>query len=270
MKPHLLLNLFLAAVVAVLGTVVWLNPAPKETSYPLSSQKAEAVTHISIEKPNQPPLTLEKTGDRWRVTAPFSARADNARIGRLLGLLSATSTHRLPATDLARFELDHPLLRLTLGDQRFEFGALNPLTQQQYVATQGSIYLIDPRLAVDAYAKSFDLADKKLLTDNEQPVAFDLPGLKLVRDGNGRWNAPQFGQDSLNRYADEWKNAYALLVQPYDGTKPQQTLRLRFADGRTVNFALLQEQPDFVLLREDEKLQYHFPPQMKARLLEIK
>lgn len=270
MKPRLLLNLFLSAVVAVLGTLLWLNPAPKETTHPLSSLKAEAVKQIRIEKPDQPPLTLEKSGDRWRITAPFSTRADSARIGRLLGLLSASSTERFTATDLARFELDHPLLSLTLGGQRFDFGAINPLNQQQYVATGGSVYLIDPRLAVDAYAKSFDLADKKLLAENEQPTGFDLPELKLERDGNGKWNAPQFGQDSLNRFADEWKNAYALLVQPYDGSKPLRSLRLRFADGRTVNLAVLQEQPDFVLLREDEKLQYHFPPELKTHLLQPK
>lgn len=268
MKPRLWLNLFLSAVVAVLGTLAWLNPAPRETAYPLSSLRAETVKQIRIEKPGQPPMTLEKTGGRWRVTAPFAARADEARIGRLLGLLAATSTERFPATDLARFELDRPLLSLTLGGQRFDFGALNPLTQQQYVASGGSVYLIAPQLAADAYAKAFDLADKKLLADNEQPAGFDLPGLQLARDGKGNWNAPRFGQDALNRYADQWKNAYALLVQPYDGSKPLQTLSLHLADGKTVELAVLQEQPDFVLLRRDEALQYHFPPELKARLLQ--
>lgn len=270
MKPRLLLNLFLAAVVAVLGTVVWRSPAPKETAHPLSALKAEAVQRIHIEKPGQPPLALEKSAGRWRITAPFSARADEARIGRLLGLLSAVSAERFPAVDLGRFELDHPLLSLTLGSQRFDFGALNPLTQQQYVATNGSVYLINPQLAADAYAQAFELADKKLLADNEQPVGFDLPGLKLERDAEGKWNAPRFGQDALNRYADEWKNTYALMVQPYDGTKPLQTLRLRLADGRTIDLAVLQEQPDFILLRQDQKLQYHFPPELKTRLLQPK
>jgi len=274
MKARLLLNLALAAAVIALALAVWLDPAPKASAYPLSTLKPETVGKIRIDKPGQPAVVLEKTAAGWRLAAPFAARADAARTERLLALLSLTASERFAATDLARFELDKPLLSLALGPQRFDFGGLNPLTQQQYVATQDSVYLLDPRAAVDAYAKAADFAAKGLLAPGEQPVGFDLPSHKLERDGNGKWSAtpplPEVGQDGFNRFADEWRNASALLVQPYDGSKPLAALRLHLADGRSLELRVLQEQPDFVLLRQDEKLQYHFLPQMRERLLQPK
>ncbi|MGD9788134.1 MAG: DUF4340 domain-containing protein [Sulfuricellaceae bacterium] len=274
MKARLLLNIALAAAVIVLTLAVWLDPAPKASAYPLSSLKAETVRQIRIDKPGQAAVALEKTAAGWRLAAPFAARADALRPERLLALLSATSPERFAATDLARFELDKPLLTLTLGKQRFAFGALNPLSQQQYVATDGYVFLIDPQIASDAYVKAADFAAKSLLAANEQPIGFDLPERKLERNGNGKWSAtpplPDANQDALNRFADEWRNASALLVQPYDGSPPLHRLRLQLADGRRLNLAVIQERPDFVLLREDEKLQYHFLPEMASRLLQPK
>ncbi len=274
MKARLLLNIALAAAVIALALAVWLDPAPQASAYPLSGLEPETVRQIRIDKPGQAAVVLEKTAAGWRLAAPFAARADAIRPERLLALLSVTSPERFAATDLARFELDKPLLTLTLGSQRFAFGGLNPLSQQQYVATGGNVFLIDPQLASDAYVKAADFAAKNLLAPNEQPIGFDLPERKLERDGNGKWSAipplPDVTQDGFNRFADEWRNASALLVQPYDGSKPLRGLRLHFADGRGLNLAVIQERPDFVLLREDEKLQYHFLPQMAERLLQPK
>ena len=64
---------------------------------------------------------------------PFEARADRSQVERLLELTSAASKEKLAATDLARFDLDRPSLTVTLGDQRFAFGTVNPLNQEQYV-----------------------------------------------------------------------------------------------------------------------------------------
>lgn len=274
MKSRLLLNIALAAAVIVLSLVAWLNPGPKTDTYPLSNIKPDTVRQIRIDKPGQPTVVLEKTTTGWRLASPFAARADAIRPERLLALLSVTSPAHFAATDLARFELDKPLLTLTLGKQRFDFGGLNPLSQQQYLATDGNVFLIDPQVASDAYVKAADFAAKHLLAPNEQPVGFDLPERKLERDSSGKWSAapplPDANQDSLNRFADEWRNASALLVQPYDGSKPLLRLRLHLTGGRSLNLAVIQERPDFVLLREDEKLQYHFLPQMAERLLQPK
>jgi len=43
---------------------------------------------------------------------------------------------------------------------------------------------------------------------------------------------------------------------------------VRLANGKTVQFHILQREPDLVLLRGDENMQYHLPGGVGNRLLE--
>jgi hypothetical protein len=272
MKSRIFLNLALAGLVAALSLLVWLKPKPMApTEFKLSTLASASINRIAIERPDQPAIVLEKDLTGWRLSAPFQARAEGTTVGRLLEILSAASLQRFPATDLGRFQLDPPLLRLTLNEQEFSFGTQNTLTGEVYVATRGGVHPVAPSYLVHAMKMPADFAARTLLAEEEKLSGFEFADLKLNQNDEGKWLAsparPNWSQDDINRWVDEWRHASSLITQPYDGTAPLESLTLRLGNGKLVNCKILRREPELVLLREDEKLQYHFPAEIGKRLL---
>lgn len=272
MKSRILLNLALAALVAVLILLVWLKPRPAvPQEFKLSTLASASINRIAIEKPGQPAIVLQRNPAGWRLSAPFQARAEGAAVGRLLEILAATSLQRFPATDLGRFQLDTPLLRLTLNDQEFSFGTQNTLTGEVYVATNGGVHPVAPSYLAHALKIPADFAAHAFLAEEEKPAGFEFADLNLSQNSDGKWSAspgrPNLSQDDINRWVDEWRHASSLVTQPYDGTPAQESFTLRFGDGKLIPCKILRREPELVMLREDENLQYHFPAEVGKRLL---
>ncbi|MDD5329839.1 MAG: DUF4340 domain-containing protein [Sulfuricella sp.] len=272
MKRRILLNLALAALVAALALFVWLKPKPAgPAEYRLSTLSAADIGRIAVEKPGQAPIVLEKHPSGWRLAQPFPARADGEAVARVLETLAATSAQRFPAADLGRFQLDRPLLRLSLGGQQFSFGTQNPLTGGVYVATGGNVFLIAPRHLAGALRLPADFASHAFLAEDERLAGFESDNLTLSQAQDGKWSSspahPEWSQDDLNRWADEWRHASSLITQPYDGTPPVAAFTLHLRGGKTLSGKILRREPELVLLREDENLQYHFPAEVGRRLL---
>jgi len=272
-KRQLWVNLGLAVAVAALAWLFFLKPetSPDSALYKLSLLNATQVDEISIALAHQPQVVLRKKPNGWFVTEPFSARADALRVDSLLGLLSAQSEKRLAAQDLARFELDKPLARVKLGAQEFVFGATQPLTNQLYVLTQGAVYLISPVYFIDVAKPAQTLISKQLLADEEVPVAFEFPHFTLKRE-NATWRmTPQTDaptQDTVNTFADEWRHALAMSVQPTSALQSTMTVRVRLQSGKSVTVFVARDANDWLLLREDEHLAYRFSASAGKTLLE--
>ncbi|BAN36429.1 hypothetical protein SCD_n02629 [Sulfuricella denitrificans skB26] len=272
MKYRILLNLVLAALVAALILLVWLKPKPTvQTEFKLSTLASASVKRITIEKPGQPAIVLQNNPAGWRLIAPFQARAERTTVGRLLEILAATSLQRFPATDLGRFQLDNPLLRLTINDQKFSFGTQNTLTGEVYVATNGGVHLVAPSYLVYTMKMPADFAARAFLAEEEKLAGFEFVDLNLSQNSDGKWSVsparPNWSQDDINRWVDEWRHASSLVTQPYDGTPAQESFTLRLGDGKLIPCKILRHEPELVILREDEKLQYHFPAEIGKRLL---
>lgn len=263
MKHRLWINLALAVVVSVLvWTVFFKHEKPGNQGYALSQLDAASVNEIILAPANRPRIVLAKRKGEWFVTEPRLARADTARVDSLLGLLTARSEKRLPANDLARFQLDQPLARVRVGGQEFAFGGSQPLSNQLYVLTGGAVYLVSPVYFVDAAKPLPDYTSKALLADKEIPVGFDFAQFKLNRiDGNWQMTpqTPKFSQDQANTFADAWQHAIANAVFPMSSLQSTETLKLKFKSGLQADISVLREPDKITLWRSDEKLAYQFP-----------
>lgn len=273
MSSRLWVNLALALAVAALAWLVFFKPEPIDSSkHKLSTLAPASINEITIAPAQRPHVVLTKRAGNWFVTAPFAARADAVRMDSLLGLLSAESGQRFAAQDLARFELDHPLASVKIGSQEFSFGGVHPLSNQLYVLTQGAVYLISPVYFVDVAKQPTDYAAKQLLDAGENPVAFEFATFKLTRT-DGKWHkepvdaAPS--QDDANKFADEWRHAQALAVSQPHAFKATEHITLRFASGKTLKLQAAQQEQEWVVLREDEKLAYHFTLDAARRLRDL-
>jgi hypothetical protein len=275
MKSRLLHNIVLALVVAGLALFLLLKPEKAgPQKFRLSQLQAGAITQVTLAPAKRDTIVLEKRGEDWRMSAPFPARADANRVASTLEILQAQSETRLPAQDLQKFELDQPFVRLRVKDQakeqEFIFGGRQPVSNQIYVATEGHVYLVSPTYLMDVVRGPGDFASKKLLAESDSIAGFAMPELKLTLK-DGRWqrepNDGKLSADQLNRYADEWRLALAMSVDKASDAKPLERLRLTLASGKTVAISLIARDPEVVLRREDEALDYRFPRDVGERLL---
>ncbi|MEI7969357.1 MAG: DUF4340 domain-containing protein [Betaproteobacteria bacterium] len=274
MKRSLLVNVVLALFVAALGTWMTLKPGdtPKE-EFRLSSLKRGDVRTIRISRKDLPEFVLERQGKDWVQTAPFKARTDSSQTGRLLDLAVATSRRKLPAQDLARFELDAPFARLTLDTTTFAFGTVNSLTNEQYVLAGDGVFLISPAFGFGLPTRRDSLASHMLLGEGEVPAGIETPQVSVVtRDGRLALSpappeAERPSQDDLQHWVEQWRFASSLVTQEAPAPVNGESVKVILKGGRVIEFVITQRQPQLLLVRRDENLQYAFPADQAARLL---
>ena len=263
MRQQAWVNLGLALGVLALTWLVFFKSATVENAdgYKLSTLNAAQIDQINIAAANRPRIVLRKNQNTWFIAEPFHARADPVRVESLLGVLSAQSEKRFSTQDLARYALDKPLVQLQLGAQTFAFGGVQALSNQLYVLTRGAVYLISPVYFVDMTKPATDFISKQLLDAQEIPIAFEFPHYTLIRQ-NGTWRmTPQtarFTQDSANILADEWSHAQANAITQSPNFKTTERITLRFASGKSLILLAAQQGQEWVVLRQDTQLAYHF------------
>jgi hypothetical protein len=281
MKKRWILNLVLLAIVA--GIVAFLYMQPKKVSetseYEVSSLKLADFTQVKVEFPAQAPVTFEKVDGLWRMTAPYKMRADQASVNRILSIIAAKSLEKLPADNPAKYGLDNPLIRLkltnTAGEQVFVFGTHNPVSEEQYVAYQGAVYLLPTNYAEAAATQPIEMIDKAPLSSAESKLiagfAFsnleqwqEQGGLDMHQE-NGQWKVSlakaKPTQNELNEWLDAaWTHAQAGSVELYkpDRKATYPGFDVLFKDGKKVHFDKIQEAPELLLARPDEGLVFHF------------
>jgi hypothetical protein len=274
--------LALFVVVAALGVWVYVAPAPHKVDSIALSQLTPADVHrISFMRGEQSAgvqadaqratVVLERTGATWRITAPFAARAEPFQVERLLSILDARASTRLPARELAQYGLDKPSGRLTLDTQAFSFGGANPLTREQYVLTNDAVYAIPLSQRTTLPGDVDALLARALFGSDEYPVRFALPRFSMTLDA-GRWRLePDAGEttpDERNAWVDAWRNASAVRVARATPRPAASQITVALKDGREISIGIVQRDPELILSRRDEGLEYSFLSDYAKRLLE--
>ena len=275
----------LAAIVVALSAWLYYRPQPDASpSHAMSSVRPDTVRQVRLERfvdvevsaaqRNTPPrgfvVVLERKGGEWRMMFPVAARADAFQTERLLSILQARSTVRYPATDVARYGLDQPVARLTLDGETFIYGAVNATTREQYVATRESVYVVPLNYAAALPRNPDVLIAREVLARTEVPVRFELSEFSAVLDG-GTWRvtppAVEASADERNAWVDRWRKASAINALRHDGRAAKEHVKVQLADSKTIDIGILQREPELVLVRGDEGVQYHFFGREAKRLL---
>lgn len=284
MKSRWLINLALLILVAALGTFVYLRPESgqqKQNAYELSKLKLAGFSRLSIEFPARASIAFEKIAGNWQIVQPYKARADQIAVQRVLSIIAATSADKFPATDLGRFGLDSPKLKLKMDNETFLFGTINPVSGDQYVAYNNAVYLIPTSYSESASIQLVEFIDKSPIKLTEKIVGFDFSHLEQWEDirlhvdlVDGKWKTSAANakpnQNEMNEWLDvAWAHAYANAVEPYtpDRRATLPGFEIKMKGGTKVHFDKLQESPELLLGRPDEGLIYHFPADMGFGML---
>lgn len=284
MRSRWLINLVLLVLVAAFGAFVYMRPEPgqqKQNGYELSTLKLASFSKLSIEFPAKASVTFEKIDGHWRITQPYKTRADQVAVQRVLSIVAATSADKFPATDLGRFGLDNPKLKLKMDNETFLFGTINPVSGDQYVAYKDAVYLLSVSYSESASIQLVEFIDKSPIKPTEKIVGFDFSHLEQWEDirlhvdsVDGKWKISAANakpnQNDMNEWLDvAWAHASANAVEPYtpDRKATFPGFEIKMKDGTKVHFDKLQESPELLLGRPDEGLIYHFAADMGFSML---
>ena len=281
MKNRWLLNMGIAALVGALVLLAIYKPGAKQEQQgaPLTSLASQDIQRIRLLRPKQPQMVLEKNGEAWRLTAPLTARANDTRVSELVQLTTTRVPTRFPVepSELGKFGLDNPLATLFLNEAEIRFGGMHPLENQLYVWHDGQVLLIPVAALRVASAPLNDFLNAGLLEEKTKPLAFRFPTFGLKQNEQGAWmrtpEMKELASDAINRFVDEWRYARALSVAPYSGKPIKERVTITVADcdkSRVVELGVLALEPEFIVYRKDENLQYHFATDIGTRLMQIK
>lgn len=276
MKSKVLLNLALIAALVAISLYTYFKPWQETAqALKLTQLKRDDVTRIAVEPRHGAAFKLEKRDGAWRIVEPFNAQAEATQVDRLIDIVNANSKQKLANPEIAQLDLDPPQIRVTLNDEKFAFGRVNDITYEQYVAAAGGVYLVPPLYGSGIPTDATKLLSRRLLDAGEIPVAFDFGRYRIVRDDKGNWAASgdfvvakdaPLSQDDFNHWADEWRITSALSVERDKGSRAGQQVTVRFKNGKTVIMRILQKEPDFQLVRDDNAMHYHFGVEVGRRL----
>ena len=271
-----------AGLLGLIAALVWMvaqrsGQQQDHPSQPLAAQSATTVSHVRIERPGQPAIAIEKSGNEWKLTAPIPARANRLNVETLLRVLSAPVETRFPAVtaELAQYGLATPMARVWLDNEEIDFGTMHPLKNQVYVLHNSEVALIPGYHFSAATYPYNNFIDSRLFEEDRKLASLKLPGFMLSLNG-GVWRRQpvdkKLTSDRINDFASEWQNASALSVDKYSGKESVGSINVSFIrDGKSekLTLAILAYKPDFILYRPDENLEYHFTEETGRRLLNL-
>ena len=289
MKNRWILNLIMLAFIAGLVAFLYLRPKTELQSVPkyeVSQLKLAGIDAVKIEFPAKAPVAFNKKDGYWYMTAPHQSRADQFSVQRILSVVAATSENKFPTTDLSKYGLDKPLVRVTFardgGDETFVYGTYNTVTNQQYVSYQDGVYLLNVAYSEAASTPPIEMVDKNMLAPSEskQIAGFDFTHLgwedtlSNVAIDDGQWTTrnrkAKLVQNDMNEWLEfSWKQNAAKSVETYT-PNPQEkypSFKVKLANGKAVHIDLLIESPSMMLARPDEGLVYSFANDVGTSML---
>lgn len=275
MGRRALLNLGLAALVAALALIAWLEPGleREDATARLTGLAVSDVDRIEIRAGGES-IDLWRIEGRWRMTAPVETAANEFRIEPLLRVVEAQSHARFEAVagELARYGLEPPRALLHVNDVEIAFGDTGPIDQRRYVRVGGFVHLVDDHYLSRLQAGFPSFVTNRLLPEDARPVAFRFPGLVLEQQADGRWRLdpdPALPMDALNRFVDGWTHARAIHIDRHDAESAEGEIVVTLRDrAQPLTFLILETESDVVLSPAGSGLAYHLGSEQGARLLD--
>jgi hypothetical protein len=278
-KARLLLNAALLAALLGLGLYAYLRPANEGSPETRITQLGrDQIDRVRIERRSSPDIYMEKRNGNWHMLEPYRTRVEQLQIDRVLDLSAATASERLAGENLSRYGLEPATLSVTLNDQAFAFGNINEVTNEQYLGSGDSVYLVKTYFGYGMPINATKLLSHKLIGSNEIPVAFDFGGWQAVKNEKGGWtiqgesNASDgddtLSADTLNLWVAEWQLASSLSATPHEGSANGERIVIRFSNGNSATIKVLSRDTDVLLLRVGENMRYQLGAEAGGRLLD--
>lgn len=275
MNKRTVLNIALLIFLAGLVLIARYQPgqSPPAVAPALELFDAGNVARIDVIRTGKDTVALEKSGAQWRMTAPLQVPADRFLVDTLLGMAKATAHAQFAAggVSLGDFRLDAPRLTVRLDDVEVAFGDTEPLSGRRYVMVGATVYLIDDTLFHQLTGGTHTFVARQLLPADSRIESLILPAHTITRSDGGDWvvtpEQPDLSQDDVVALIDEWLRAQAIRVGPAEMEDAGASVTVQLAGAPApLRFALLAHDAEWLLVRPDLGIRYHFTEHQFARL----
>ena len=269
------LNLALALLIGGLTSVALFRPGLEtdQPVTPLTNVNTETIREISVQRPAQDAILLRKENQYWQLIKPIRARASDFVINEILAVATAASQIQLPysaSEEAGKYGFSNPRAVVQLDQSTITFGDTNSLNQLQYVLHEKQVHMVSANLIWSVNRQANEYIDKRLLEFRQSPQSIQFADGSRLELVNGNWSVSnsKYNQpgDSLARLVNEWRSASATRVAPYEQGRAQGSIRVGYGDGMVIEFDILSLKPELILMRKDERLQYHLPGTASNRL----
>ncbi|MEM7675593.1 MAG: DUF4340 domain-containing protein [Myxococcota bacterium] len=205
-----------------------------ETTPELPAIEREAITRLTITRPESDPIVLEKRGEEWRVTAPVDAEADQSAVTTVLeklGDLEVTGVAARREENHGRLEVDSAGIRVEVAQGEGEPVVLIVGAYRD----RNTMIRVDGQTEVLSVSGSIKYAFNKELKDWRNRRVFDGLQADRIREitfesENGRYAFARTG-------AGEWAQADGEEPIERFGASKVQSIVASIAGMRAVNFA---------------------------------
>lgn len=170
-QSRLWLNAGLLLLVFALALLIWLKPDSDDAQSILLldlSPKDVNTIRITPTTADTPVITLQKEGDIWLLEEPLQKKAKAEKVAHLLTLLMEESLSRYPSAgrNLAQYQLDPGLIKVSFNDTELIFGMSNPMNYQRYILKDNTIHLVNETVFSTLSSPAEHWLDNKAEADN--------------------------------------------------------------------------------------------------------
>ena len=261
----------LALLVTAGGAWIAWRPLPDTTLPELSSVDAANVKRIVITPRGEPSVVIEHDDAGWHMSAPVRAGVDDFRLKQLLAVPAGRPTARVSGANLQELDLDKPILVLQYDAETIRFGGINPVTGEQYVATSSGTYTAAAQLGSGIPSRAGAYLRKHILAATEKPVSIKLPTFTVAKGGD-HWTvepqSPDLSADDIAAWLDTWRTAAALRVGIAKDSAKGSSIEITLESGARLILDVVMRQPELVIVRRDEGLEYRLFAGLARKLLE--
>lgn len=265
MQSRWIVNLLLLVAIGALALVARYEPGIEQTPQAgaVTGLDQEQIDRVRIHRPPRDDLVLARQqGGGWVIASPTALPADQLQVSALTRLAQQKPVRSYPVAelDLARLALEPPRASVMLNDVQVDFGDTEPLEGLRYVRVGAQVHLT-PDLyqhLIDAGFSQF--VQRRLLPETTPISSLRLPAFSVNKADRDWMIEPRqdVSVDQIQQLIDNWQQAAALRVSSTDAEPAGERIEVVLDDpAQPLLFIIVAREPDLVLLRPDQGLEYH-------------
>jgi hypothetical protein len=264
MQSRWIINLVLVVVIGALALVALYEPgidqAPQAQA--ITGLDPEQIDTVRIHRPPRDDLVLARHNQGgWVIESHAALPADRFQVAALTRLAGqkAVRSYAVAELDLVRLALEPPRASITLDNTRVDFGDTEPLEGLRYVRVSDQVHLTPDiyQHLIDAGFSQF--VRRRLLPERVSIRSLRLPAFSVNRSNHDWMVEPQQNESAgqVQQLIDNWQQASALSVTSADASTAGERIEVVLDDAaQPLLFVIATREPDLVLLRPDQGLEY--------------
>jgi len=270
MNARLVLNFFLLIGIVSAGLFI-INSPDKDGAdiIKLGDSETSEIKNILIQSNGLPDIALQKDkNNKWFMTQPYKAQANTLPINEIIKLTGAISHSRFSAVDknLRAYDLLPAKASVHFNETEYTFGNIEHINKRRYILKNNVVHLTTDLFYHRLRTNAESFIRPQLIPDDVSITRINTADFTLNQSAQGEWMvsgkrsfSDNIATDAIQVLLDHWKNKRAIQILPAKPTDSTQRISIALSDNSEIQFTVIKNTQELVLIRSDLGFQYHLP-----------